>query len=134
MSWCAQAADGSIRIVEGDMQTIMAGLACGEPNTTSWQILRNQVKLFVSCPDWVAARGMRILGMPVRGDQVIISGESGAVTTGLLAYAMMDENMKELREAAGLDKDSRVLLFSTEGNTDRDNYRHILWDGGCIPA
>ena len=47
---------------------------------------------------------------------------------------MMDENMKELREAAGLDKDSRVLLFSTEGNTDRDNYRHILWDGGCIPA
>ena len=130
----AQAADGSIRIVEGNMQTIMAGLACGEPNTTSWQILRNQVKLFVSCPDWVAARGMRILGMPVRGDQVIISGESGAVTTGLLAYTMMDENMKGLREAAGLDKDSRVLLFSTEGNTDRDNYRHILWDGGCIPA
>ena len=130
----AKAADGSIRIVEGDMQTIMAGLACGEPNTTSWQILRNQVRLFVSCPDWVAARGMRILGMPVRGDQVIISGESGAVTTGLLAYTMMDENMKELREAAGLDKDSRVLLFSTEGNTDRDNYRHILWDGGCIPA
>ena len=130
----AKAADGRIRIVEGDMQTIMAGLACGEPNTSSWQILKDKVKLFVSCPDWVAARGMRILGMPVRGDQVIISGESGAVTTGLLAYAMMDENMKELRKLAGLDKDSRVLLFSTEGNTDRDNYRHILWDGGCIPA
>ena len=130
----AKAADGRIRIVEGDMQTIMAGLACGEPNTSSWQILKDKVKLFVSCPDWVAARGMRILGMPVRGDQVIISGESGAVTTGLLAYTMMDENMKELREEAGLDKDSRVLMFSTEGNTDRDNYRHILWDGGCIPA
>jgi diaminopropionate ammonia-lyase len=130
----AKAADGKIRIVEGDMQTIMAGLACGEPNTSSWQILKDKVKVFVSCPDWVAARGMRILGMPVRGDQVIISGESGAVTTGLLAYTMMDENMKELREAAGLDKNSRVLMFSTEGNTDRDNYRHILWDGGCIPA
>ena len=130
----AKAADGRIRIVEGDMQTIMAGLACGEPNNSSWQILKDKVKLFVSCPDWVAARGMRILGMPVRGDQVIISGESGAVTTGLLAYTMMDENMKELREEAGLDKDSRVLMFSTEGNTDRDNYRHILWDGGCIPA
>ena len=126
--------DGSIKIVDGDMQTIMAGLACGEPNTSSWQILKDKVSVFVSCPDWVAARGMRILGMPVRGDSVIISGESGAVTTGLLAYAMMDEEVKPLREAMKLDKDSRVLLFSTEGNTDRENYRHILWDGGCVPA
>ena len=126
--------DGSIKIVDGDMQTIMAGLACGEPNTSSWQILKDKVGVFASCPDWVAARGMRILGMPVRGDSVIISGESGAVTTGLLAYAMMDEEMKPMREAMKLDKDSRVLLFSTEGNTDRENYRHILWDGGCVPA
>ena len=126
--------DGSIKIVDGDMQTIMAGLACGEPNTSSWQILKDKVGVFASCPDWVAARGMRILGMPVRGDSVIISGESGAVTTGLLAYAMMDEEVKPLREAMKLDKDSRVLLFSTEGNTDRENYRHILWDGGCVPA
>ncbi len=126
--------DGSIKTVDGDMQTIMAGLACGEPNTSSWQILKDKVGVFASCPDWVAARGMRILGMPVRGDSVIISGESGAVTTGLLAYAMMDEEMKPMREAMKLDKDSRVLLFSTEGNTDRENYRHILWDGGCVPA
>ena len=126
--------DGSIKTVDGDMQTIMAGLACGEPNTSSWQILKDKVGVFASCPDWVAARGMRILGMPVRGDSVIISGESGAVTTGLLAYAMMDEEVKPMREAMKLDKDSRVLLFSTEGNTDRENYRHILWDGGCVPA
>lgn len=130
----AQAADGKPRVVDGDMQTIMAGLACGEPNITSWEILKNLVKVFVSCPDWVSARGMRILGMPVRGDNVIISGESGAVTTGLLAYVMMDDNLKQLREDIGLDKDSRVLMFSTEGNTDPHNYRHILWDGGCVPA
>lgn len=130
----ALAADGKPRVVDGDMQTIMAGLACGEPNITSWEILKNKVKVFVSCPDWVSARGMRILGMPVRGDSVIISGESGAVTTGLLAYIMMDDNLKQLREDIGLDKDSRVLMFSTEGNTDPHNYRHILWDGGCVPA
>lgn len=130
----ALAGDGRPRIVGGEMHTIMAGLACGEPNPSAWEILKDRVSVFVSCPDWVAARGMRILGMPVRGDQVIISGESGAVTTGLLAYTMMDEGMKELRDAIGLNKDSRVLLFSTEGNTDRDNYRHILWDGGCVPA
>lgn len=130
----ALAADGKPRSVGGDMQTIMAGLACGEPNITSWEILKNHVKVFVSCPDWVSARGMRILGMPVRGDQVIISGESGAVTTGLLAYVMMDDNLKRLREDIGLDEKSRVLMFSTEGNTDPHNYRHILWDGGCIPS
>ena len=112
----------------------MAGLACGEPNVTAWNILKEHASVFVSCPDWVAARGMRILGMPVRGDQVIISGESGAVTTGLLAYTMMDDGLEELRRTIGLNADSRVLLFSTEGNTDRDNYRHILWDGGCVPA
>lgn len=130
----ALAADGKPHNVDGDMQTIMAGLACGEPNITSWEILKNHVTVFVSCPDWVAARGMRILGMPVRGDQVIISGESGAVTTGLLAYIMMDDGLKQLRDDIGLDEKSRVLVFSTEGNTDPHNYRHILWDGGCTPT
>lgn len=130
----ALAGDGKPRKVDGHMQTIMAGLACGEPNVISWEILRNHVRVFVSCPDWVAARGMRILGMPVRGDSVIISGESGAVTTGLLAYTMMDDNLQQLRKDIGLDENSRVLMFSTEGNTDPHNYRHILWDGGCVPA
>ena len=56
------------RIVDGDMQTIMAGLACGEPNTISWDILKNHVKVFIAAPDWVAANGMRMLAAPVRGD------------------------------------------------------------------
>ena len=55
----AKVGDGSIQIVDGDMQTIMAGLACGEPNTISWDILKNHVDTFVSAPDWVAAKGMR---------------------------------------------------------------------------
>ena len=43
----AVAGDGAIRIVDGDMPTIMAGLACGEPNTISWDILKNHVDTFV---------------------------------------------------------------------------------------
>ena len=77
----ALAGDGQPRIVEGDLKTIMAGLACGEPNILSWDILRNHVSAFVSCPDWVSARGMRMLGVPVKGDPTVISGESGAVAT-----------------------------------------------------
>jgi diaminopropionate ammonia-lyase len=64
----AVAGDGKPRIVDGDMQTIMAGLACGEPNTISWDILKNHVKVFLAAPDWVAAQGMRMLAAPVKGD------------------------------------------------------------------
>lgn len=64
----AVAGDGAIRIVDGDMPTIMAGLACGEPNTISWDILKNHVDTFVAAPDWVAAKGMRMLAAPIKGD------------------------------------------------------------------
>ena len=55
----ACAGDGSIRTVGGDMRTIMAGLACGEPSITSWQILKDKVTAFASLPDRVAADGTR---------------------------------------------------------------------------
>ena len=63
----AKAGDGTIRTVGGDMETIMAGLACGEPNTISWDILKNHVKVFISLPDWAAAQGMRMLAAPIKG-------------------------------------------------------------------
>ena len=125
----AVAADGKPRIVGGDLQTIMAGLACGEPNTISWEILRNHAGFFVSCPDWVAAKGMRMLGAPCKGDPQVVSGESGAVGMGLAAALMEDNTYRELREAIGLGKDSKVLIFSTEGDTDPENYRKVMWNG-----
>lgn len=121
--------DGKIRFAEGDLQTIMAGLACGEPNTTSWDILKNHAEFFVSCPDWVAAKGMRMLGAPLKGDAQVVSGESGAVAMGLIASLMEGDEYKELREALKLDKDSKILMFSTEGDTDPDNYKRIVWNG-----
>ncbi len=125
----AMAGDGSPRIVSGDLQTIMAGLACGEPNILSWDILRNHVSAFVSCPDWVSAKGMRMLGAPVKGDPAVISGESGAVGMGLIASLMEDGEYQDLREAIGLDRHSQVLLFSTEGDTDPEKYRRVVWAG-----
>ncbi len=125
----AVANDGAPRIVTGDLQTIMAGLACGEPNTISWDILRNHVTAFVSCPDWVSAKGMRMLAAPVKGDPAVTSGESGAVGMGLISTLMESDEYAELREAIGLDKDSRVLMFSTEGDTDPAKYRSVVWGG-----
>ena len=121
--------DGEEAIVEGDMETIMAGLACGEPNTISWDILKNHVSVFAAAPDWVAAKGMRMLAAPIKGDVQVTSGESGAAPFGVLAEIMTNPAYADLKEALGLDKESRVLLFSTEGDTDPDRYKEIVWDG-----
>ena len=125
----ALAGDGEERIVEGDMQTIMAGLACGEPNTISWEILKNHVSVFVSAPDWVAAEGMRMLSAPCKGDPQVVSGESGAAPFGVLASIMKQPELAPLKEALKLDQNSKVLLFSTEGDTDPERYKEIVWDG-----
>lgn len=121
--------DGSIQIVDGDMTTIMAGLACGEPNTISWDILRNHTNTFIAAPDWVAVKGMRMLAAPFKGDPQVISGESGAAPFGALACIMLMEEYQELRELLELNEHSRVLLFSTEGDTDPERYKNIVWEG-----
>lgn len=125
----AVANDGNLRVVDGDMPTIMAGLACGEGNTIGWKVLKNYSKLFVSCPDYVAANGMRILGNPMKGDTKVVSGESGAVTLGLIYEIMTNTEYKELKDTLGLDENSKILLFSTEGDTDPDKYKKIVWEG-----
>lgn len=125
----AMQGDGEEAIVDGDMQTIMAGLACGEPNTISWDILKNHVSVFVAAPDWVAAKGMRMLSAPLKGDVQVISGESGAAPFGVLVEIMKNPAYADLKEALKLKKDSKVLLFSTEGDTDPDRYREIVWEG-----
>ena len=121
--------DGSPAVVGGDLSTIMAGLACGEPNTIGWDILRNHADAFLACPDWVSAKGMRMLAAPLRGDPAVISGESGAVGMGVVATLMEDPAYAELRDALKLDRNSTVLLFSTEGDTDPEKYRKIVWGG-----
>ncbi len=127
----ACAGDGKIRTVGGDMRTIMAGLACGEPSIISWQILKDKVSAFASLPDRVAADGMRVLGAPLPGDPRVISGESGAAPLGFLYALMRDGELTPLREKLKIGKDSRVLLFSTEGATDPENYRKVVWEGSC---
>jgi diaminopropionate ammonia-lyase len=124
-----KAADGVARNVNGDMNTIMAGLACGEPNPKAWSILRDNIDAAISCSDVVAALGMRILGNPLRDDPHVISGESGAVTSGLLYMLMTDSNYSELKDSLKINEDSVILLINTEGDTDPENYRQVVWEG-----
>ena len=122
----ALADDGKPHSVTGNLDTIMAGLACGEPNTVTWPILRDFAQAYVRCPDYVAAKGMRILAAPLGNDKKVISGESGAVGLGLLTLLLEREELKILKDRLKLDKNSVIICFSTEGDTDTEQYEAII--------
>ena len=125
----AKADDGKLHTVSGDMNSIMAGLCCGEPCPIGWNILKDHADCFISMPDYVAALGMRMLSSPPGTDPRIISGESGAAGFGLAAEVLRNPLYGDLKAQLGLDEHSRILCFSTEGDTDRRNYQRIVWDG-----
>lgn len=130
----AAAGDGKAQAVSGALESIMAGLCCGEASPVAWDILKNHAAAFCSCEDSVSAAGMRRLSAPIPGDARIISGESGAVGMGLIALICHSPDCADLKDTLGIDKQSQVLLISTEGNTDPERYRAIVWDGACPSA
>lgn len=121
--------DGKPHNVTGDLNTIMAGLACGEPNPITWEILRDLGCAYVSCPDLVSAQGTRVLANPVGSDKRIIAGESGSVGIGLLSIILGDEGCISFRDDLGLDEHSIILCFNTEGDTDPYHYDQIVYQG-----
>lgn len=125
----AKARDGELHFVTGKMDTIMAGLACGEPNGIAWEVLSETAEFAVAQPEAYAAHGMRVLGNGLGNDPRVISGESGAATTGLVSMLLSRPGLADVKAQLGLDEDSRILCFNTEGDTDRENYRRIVWEG-----
>ena len=120
--------NGKPQKVSGDLDTIMAGLACGEPSALAWNILRRYADVFITCNDHVAIKGMRALGRPLPGDPGVISGESGAVTAGLLACILEPGPHNEIAGALDINQNSTILLISTEGDTDPATYQKIMSD------
>lgn len=121
--------DGGEHKATGSEVTIMAGLNCAEPCQVTWPILRDFAHCYFACPDTVSALGMRLLAAPRDNDRPVVSGESGAVTAGLLSLLLEREDLAEFRKAAGLDENSVVLLFNTEGDTDPAGYREVVYNG-----
>jgi len=112
------AAAGQLTADTGPLDTIMAGLACGEPSLLAWQELDRAAAAFLAITDDAAVDAMRLLAR-----HGIVSGESGAAgLAGLLAAAADGP----AREALRLDASSRVLLFSTEGATDPALYDALV--------
>ena len=120
------AASGRVCTVPGEIDTIMAGLACGESCTLGLEALLSRARFFAALPDECASDAMRALAMPEPGDEAVTAGESGAAGYALLRAVMLSPELAPLRAAAGLNEHSRVLVFNTEGATDPENYARIV--------
>jgi len=128
----AENGDGKVVEVEGDLDTMIAGLACGVPSDLAWPILSQHVDAgYFWIEDGIAGNGMR--AMATEG---VESGECGGAGLGLIQRLMSKDcsNAAKIREQIGLSADSRVLIFNTEGITDPENYKLQLSLPDVLPA
>lgn len=117
------AGDGEAHSIAGNPVTIMAGLNCGTPCKTVWPVLRDCSSFFCSCKDAVTEQGMVAYAKPLGTDPMVVSGESGAVSYGLLLSVLRSD---ELRQLFHINKNSVILLINTEGDTDPEGYSRIV--------
>ncbi|MGH6690287.1 MAG: diaminopropionate ammonia-lyase [Gammaproteobacteria bacterium] len=113
--------------LDGDLETVMGGLACGEPSPIVWPLLSAGVHGFIHIDDNAALGTMRRLAAGEGDDAPVVGGESGvAGLAGCLALCSDTQVAGEL----GLDRRSRVLVFGTEGDTDAELYARIVGESG----
>jgi diaminopropionate ammonia-lyase len=121
----ASAELGQPATVPGDLDTLMAGLACGEPSVLAWQELNHAAAAFMAISDAAAVACMRLLA-----GHGIVGGESGVAG---LAGCLLAAADPAAREALGLHAASRVPGFNTEGATDPALYEQLVGDRQAVP-
>lgn len=114
---------GEVVAVKGDLDTLMAGLACGEVSLLAWDILATGANAFCTIPDQAAVDVMRLLAGPRGADPVIVAGESAVAGLGAVLLLRQDPAASA---SLGLGSDSRVLLFGSEGDTDPALYQQLV--------
>lgn len=105
--------------------TIMAGLRCGEISVLAWPTIAAAADAFVSIDDEQCAAAMRTLAHPTGNDANIVAGAAGACGLAALLAVLQEDELRKVREAAGLGAQSRVLVINTEGATDPELYARI---------
>ncbi|RDU95928.1 diaminopropionate ammonia-lyase [Trinickia dinghuensis] len=115
----------------GSVDSVMAGLACGEASPLAWKILDRCIDDFMLIDDRDAIDAMRLLAAGGGNDVPIVAGESGAAGFAGLCVLMRSP---ELARAVGLDRHSRVLVISTEGATAPDVYAELAGESSQAVA
>jgi diaminopropionate ammonia-lyase len=114
--------------LDGPFNTIMAGLRCGEVSNAAWPLMAKAVDAFVAIEDEQCVAAMRMLARPQSGDTLVEAGASGACGLASLSAILRDENLRPVRDAIGLNTQSRVFLINTEGATDPELYARVIGD------
>jgi diaminopropionate ammonia-lyase len=112
---------GEIIALEGELETIMAGLNCGTPSPIAWPLMRAGIHAFTAIADESAEEAMRLLA-----DSGVVSGESGAAGLGGLLQLLTGDDSEANRRRLGVTAASSLLILSTEGATDPEAYRRIV--------
>jgi len=127
--WVDSYRAGAPTPVEGDLDTLMAGLACGEVSSLAWEVLKDHGDAAMALPDDAAVEMMKRLAEPVAGDPPVVAGESAVAGLAGLFAAMADE---DARAALSLGPEARVLVFGTEGDTDPALYAQLVGADAAI--
>lgn len=106
----------------GSVDSVMAGLACGETSPLAWEFLAPCIDDFVIIPDDAAVVAMRTVALPEYGDMPIVGGESGIA--GLAGLMVLCADV-DLRTSLGLDAQARILIINTEGATAPSVYHDL---------
>ena len=114
------AAQGEPVTVEGDLETLMAGLSCGEVSLLAWDILKPGTDDFLTLSEEAVAPCMQLLA---QGEPAVEAGESAVAGLGAAIVAREDAAMAT---KLGLDESSRVFVIGTEGATDPEIYHQLL--------
>jgi diaminopropionate ammonia-lyase len=107
----------------GPVDSVMAGLACGETSPLAWRFLAEGADFFLTVRDEDAVQAMRLLAQGNAQDPPIVAGESGAAGVAGLLRLMREPG---LARQAGLGRDARVLVISTEGATAPGVYEQLV--------
>ncbi|WP_320823932.1 diaminopropionate ammonia-lyase [Reinekea sp.] len=110
-------------VVDGDLNTLMAGLACGEVSALAWQILANGADDFMTVSEEAVAPTMRMLAAGYNGDPALEAGESAVPA---LAAALIAAQQESFAKALNLNAQSTVLVLGTEGATDPELYKQLV--------
>lgn len=106
--------------------TIMAGLNCGIPSLISFPIFKNYADCFITIPDELAKEAMRKLFYPIKDDESIIAGETGAAGLAGLLQVLRNPEFAGLKDHMQINPHSKILIVNTEGATDKENFDRIV--------
>ncbi len=117
------ALEGRAARATGSVDSVMAGLACGETSPLAWKFLQPSIDDFMTIGDDDAVEAMRVLASGSEGDTPIVAGESGVA--GLAGLSVLLRDPQQAR-TVGIDGTSRILLINTEGATAPATYRELV--------